>query len=59
MKHSELSIFKDNGQKITCLTAYDASMARLIDSAGVDIILLALTDIEQNAEVRITKHFRI
>jgi len=40
MKHSELSIFKDNGQKITCLTAYDASMAKLIDSAGVDIILI-------------------
>ena len=40
MKHSELSVFKDNGQKITCLTAYDASMAKLIDSAGVDIILI-------------------
>ena len=40
MKHSELSVFKDNGQKITCLTAYDASMAKLIDNAGVDIILI-------------------
>jgi len=40
MKHSELNIFKGNGQKITCLTAYDASMAKLIDSGGVDIILI-------------------
>ena len=40
MKHSELNIFKENGQKIACLTAYDASMAKLIDSAGVDIILI-------------------
>ncbi len=40
MKHSELNIFKDNDQKITCLTAYDASMAKLIDGAGVDIILI-------------------
>ena len=40
MKHSELNIFKDNNQKITCLTAYDASMAKLIDVAGVDIILI-------------------
>jgi len=40
MKHSDLNIFKDNNQKITCLTAYDASMAKLIDAAGVDIILI-------------------
>jgi 3-methyl-2-oxobutanoate hydroxymethyltransferase len=40
MKHSELNIFKEKGQKITCLTAYDASVAKLIDSAGVDIILI-------------------
>ena len=40
MKHSELNLFKEKGQKITCLTAYDASIAKLIDSAGVDIILI-------------------
>ena len=40
MKHSELNIYKDNDQKITCLTAYDYSMAKLIDRAGVDIILI-------------------
>jgi 3-methyl-2-oxobutanoate hydroxymethyltransferase len=40
MKHSELSLFKESGEKITCLTAYDASIAGLIDSAGVDIVLI-------------------
>ena len=40
MKHSELKLFKEKGQKITCLTSYDASMTRLIDSAGVDLILV-------------------
>ncbi|MCI0663872.1 MAG: 3-methyl-2-oxobutanoate hydroxymethyltransferase, partial [Acidobacteria bacterium] len=28
---------KRRGEKITCLTAYDASFARLADAAGVDI----------------------
>ena len=42
MKHSELKIFKKEGQKITCLTAYDSSMASLIDGSGVDIILLEI-----------------
>ena len=40
MKHSELSLFKEQGQKITCLTAYDASMAKILDQAGVDAILI-------------------
>ena len=40
MKHSELSLFKEKGQKITCLTAYDASMAQLLDQAGIDAILI-------------------
>ncbi len=31
---------KDNGEKIAMLTAYDFSMARIIDQAGVDIILV-------------------
>jgi 3-methyl-2-oxobutanoate hydroxymethyltransferase len=31
---------KSRGEKITMLTAYDYSMARLIDGAGVDIILV-------------------
>lgn len=31
---------KKNGDKIVCLTAYDYSTARLIDDAGVDLILV-------------------
>jgi 3-methyl-2-oxobutanoate hydroxymethyltransferase len=40
MKHSELIEYKLRGEKITCLTAYDASFAKIIDSAGTDIILV-------------------
>ena len=40
MKHSELTSFKEQGQKITCLTAYDASMAKILDQSGVDAILI-------------------
>ena len=40
MKHSELSLFKEQGQKITCLTAYDASIAKILDQSGVDAILI-------------------
>ncbi len=35
-----LQEFKDEGTKISMLTAYDFSMARIIDSAGIDIILV-------------------
>src|SRR6516225_1066787 len=31
---------KRRGQKITCLTAYDYSFARILDAAGVDILLV-------------------
>ena len=31
---------KHNGEKITCLTAYDYSFARILDEAGVDILLV-------------------
>ena len=40
MKHSHLKLFKERGEKITCLTAYDASMAKLIDDCGVNIVLI-------------------
>lgn len=36
----QLQAMKDRGEKISMLTAYDYSMAGLIDAAGVDIILV-------------------
>src|SRR5271166_526041 len=35
-----LQSMKDNGEKISMLTAYDFSMAKIIDSAGIDVILV-------------------
>ena len=35
-----LQEMKNNGEKISMLTAYDYSMAKIIDAAGVDIILV-------------------
>ncbi len=35
-----LQEMKQRGEKIACLTAYDYSMARLVDAAGVDMILV-------------------
>lgn len=40
MKINQLKSFKQSGQKITCLTAYDASFAKLFDECGVDIVLV-------------------
>ncbi len=31
---------KQRGEKITCLTAYDASFARLLDESGIDLLLV-------------------
>src|SRR6476659_1135699 len=36
----DLRAMKGAGTKITVLTAYDATMARLLDRAGVDVILV-------------------
>lgn len=37
---SSLKAMKQAGEKFTCLTAYDASFARLLDEAGVDVVLV-------------------
>ncbi len=36
----DLLDMKRRGRKITMLTAYDATMARLLDSAGIDVLLV-------------------
>jgi len=36
----KLQEMKDNGEKISMLTAYDYSMAKIFDEAGIDIILV-------------------
>ncbi|HEX5339623.1 MAG TPA: 3-methyl-2-oxobutanoate hydroxymethyltransferase [Gammaproteobacteria bacterium] len=38
-----LAKMKQAGEKIACLTAYDASFAALLDAAGVDVILVGDT----------------
>ena len=37
---SRLAEMKARGEKISMLTAYDYSMARLVDQAGMDVILV-------------------
>ena len=37
---STLRQMKEEGEKIACLTAYDASFGLLVDSAGVDLVLV-------------------
>jgi 3-methyl-2-oxobutanoate hydroxymethyltransferase len=37
---SDLKVYKKSGEKISCLTAYDASFAKIFDDCGVDIILV-------------------
>ena len=36
----DLLEMKQRGQKITMLTAYDATMARILDAAGIDVLLV-------------------
>ncbi len=35
-----LQVLKQNGEKISMLTAYDYSMARILDDAGIDVLLV-------------------
>ncbi len=40
LTHLDLLAMKQSGEKITCLTAYDASFAALVDASGIDVILV-------------------
>ncbi|HXK60691.1 MAG TPA: 3-methyl-2-oxobutanoate hydroxymethyltransferase [Acidobacteriota bacterium] len=40
VRTTDLREMKARGQKITVLTAYDANMAHLLDSAGIDVLLV-------------------
>jgi len=40
MNIEQLKTFKQSAEKITCLTAYDASFAKLFDECGIDVILV-------------------
>ena len=48
-----LQEMKNRGEKISMLTAYDYSMASIVDQAGMDIILVG----DQYRVDRITKYF--
>src|ERR1700722_8322268 len=36
----DLAVMKARGERIVMLTAYDATMARLLDRAGIDVLLV-------------------
>src|SRR5882724_1875001 len=36
----DLTLMKERGERIVMLTAYDATMARLLDRAGIDLLLV-------------------
>lgn len=40
-----LQEMKAAGQRISMLTAYDYSLARLVDGAGIDVILVAIVPV--------------
>jgi len=46
---------KNHGRRISCLTAYDALIARILDEAGIDVILVgdSLGNIVQGHETTI------
>ncbi|MCH9699121.1 MAG: 3-methyl-2-oxobutanoate hydroxymethyltransferase [Gammaproteobacteria bacterium] len=40
LSHIDLLDMKNRGEKIACLTAYDASFSAILDNAGVDLIMV-------------------
>ena len=51
-----LKEMKEKGEKIAMLTSYDYTMAKLVDAAGVDCILIG--DSASNVMAGNTTHFR-
>jgi 3-methyl-2-oxobutanoate hydroxymethyltransferase len=51
-----LGLMKERGQRIACLTAYDQVMARLLDSAGIDLILVgdSVSTVVQGLDTTVT-----
>ena len=59
MRIPELIRRKACGQKIAMLTAYDATMARLLDEAGVDVVIvqdLGVARLAKELGVRMDMH---
>ncbi len=51
-----LGLMKERGQRIACLTAYDQVMARLLDQAGIDLILVgdSVSTVVQGLDTTVT-----
>ncbi|MDP6385613.1 MAG: 3-methyl-2-oxobutanoate hydroxymethyltransferase [Planctomycetota bacterium] len=51
-----LGLMKRRGQRIACLTAYDQVMARLLDKAGIDLILVgdSVSTVVQGLDTTVT-----
>src|SRR5688572_5455228 len=40
VRSTDLRSMKERGERIAMLTAYDAAMARILDSTGIDVLLV-------------------
>jgi ketopantoate hydroxymethyltransferase len=49
---------KANGEKISMLTAYDYTMAKIVDTAGIDVILVGDLLVIWQARNDFTNYFR-
>jgi 3-methyl-2-oxobutanoate hydroxymethyltransferase len=48
---------KSNGEKISMLTAYDFTMAKIVDTAGIDVILVG--DSASNVMADMKPHYQL
>ena len=51
---------KRNGEKISMLTAYDYTMAKIVDHAGIDVILIgdSASNVMAGHETTVPHYFR-